>query len=77
VDLAAGRRERRSRLQVPVGHDDDTGPHGQHIAAERREFLVGHLDQPDPKLAEERPQPDRQERQVDDGQVVGDRRDDR
>ena len=53
------------------------GPDREDVAAERRELLVGDLDQPDPEVAEQLPQPDRQERQVDDREVVGDRRDDR
>ena len=77
VDLAAGGRQCRRGPRVPLGEDDDPRAHGQDVAAERRELLVGHLDQPDPELAEQRPQPDREERQVDDRQVVGDGRDDR
>ena len=34
-----------------------------------------HLDQPHAEVAQQLPQPDRQQRQVDDRQVVGDRRD--
>ena len=53
------------------------GPDRQDVAAERRELLVGHLDQPDAEVAEQLPQTDREQRQVDDREVVGDGRDDR
>jgi len=77
VDLAAGRRQRRRGPRVPFCQDDDAGADRQHVAAERRELLVGDLDEPDPEVAEQLPQPDRQQRQVDDREIVGDRRDDR
>ena len=47
------------------------------LQPERRVLLVRDLDEPDPEVAHQLPQPDRQERQVDDREIVGDRRDDR
>ena len=37
--------------RVALGHDDDAGPDREDVAAERRELLLGHLDQPDPEVA--------------------------
>ena len=51
VDLAAGGGQGGGRPRVALGQDDDPGPDGQHVAAERRELLVRHLDQPDAQVA--------------------------
>ena len=61
---------------LPSARITTPGRTASTLQPERRELLVGHLDHPDPELAEQRPQPDRQQRQVDDREVVGDRRDD-
>jgi len=77
VDLATGGLEAAPCHRVAVGNDDDTRPDGEDVAAERPVFLLRDLDPPDPKLAEQLPQPDREKRQEDNREIVGDGRDDR
>ena len=62
--------------RVALRQDHDARPDGQHVAAERRELLVGHLDEPDARARRASAHSaDRQQRQVDDREVVRDRRD--
>ena len=35
--------------RIALGDDDDAGPNSQHVAAQRRELRVGHLDEADPR----------------------------
>src|SRR6187397_740702 len=77
MDLATGGGYHAGDVRVALGQDDDAGSDRQDVAPERRELLVRDLEQADPEVAEELPQADRQQRQVDDREVVRDRRDDR
>ena len=53
VDLAAGRCSARGGPRIALGHDDDAGPDGQDVAAERRELLLRDLDEPDAEVAQQ------------------------
>ena len=77
VDLAAGRGERGGGPRVALGHDD----HARAGRPARCSPSVGNSSSGTstrrmPSSPSSCPQPDRQQRQVDDREVVGDRRDD-
>jgi hypothetical protein len=76
VHLASCGAQRPLGRRIPFGHHHHPGAHREHIAAERCVFGVRNLDRLDRQLAEELPQTRRQQRQVDDCQVVGHGRDD-
>ena len=77
MDLASRCLEGAPRPRVAVGDDHDPRPDRQDVAAQRRELILGDRDEPDPQVTQQLPQARRQERLVDHGEVVGDRRDDR
>ena len=66
---------RRRVTRVALGHDHHARPDREDVAAQRRVLLLGHLDQPDAQVREQRVQPGGHQRQEHDRQVVRHRRD--
>ena len=73
MNLAPGRGQSASGHRVSFGQDHDAGANGQHVAAEGPEFLLGHIDHPDPEVTEQLPEPHRKEWRKDNREIVGDR----
>ena len=77
MDLAARRLEPRRVTWLPSATITTPGRTASTLQPSVGYSSSGHLDEPHAELPEQLPQPDRQERQEDDREVVGDRRDDR
>ena len=76
-DIDPGALHAPPRLGVPVEGERDPRAERQHVRSHRRELVVGHLDQADVALAEHLHQAHRDHREIHDGQIHIQRRDER